>query len=59
MPLFTMWMEYLLPHEVFERFTIVDPLWVQLQKQMTKVQDILGRVAERDFIFIAIVVSGH
>ena len=59
MTLFTLYMEYSLPTEVTERFTIVDPLWVQLHKQTTKGQDILQKVAERDFIFILIVVQGH
>ena len=48
-----------MPHEVAEWFAIVNPLWVQLHKQMKKVQDILRRVADRDFIFIPIVVSSH
>ena len=42
-----------------ERFTIVDPLWVQLHQQTAKGQAILGKVAERDFIFIPIVLDGH
>ena len=57
MKLFTMWMEYLLPLELLDRFTVVDPLWVQLHKQTTKGQGILKKVAERDFIFIPIVVG--
>ena len=59
MSLFIIWMEYSLPHEVAKWFIIVNPLWVQRHKQMKKVQDILRRAADRDFIFIPIVVSGH
>ena len=59
MTLFTLYMEYSLPTEVTERFTIVNPLLVQLHKQTTKGQDILRKVAKRDFIFIPIVVQGH
>ena len=32
---------------------------MQLHKQTTKVRDILIRVAERDFVFVLIMVSGH
>ena len=32
MNMFTMWMEYMLSQKGFERFHIVDSLWVQLQK---------------------------
>ena len=59
MSLFMLFMEYLLPLEVIKWFTIVDPLWVQLHEQCAKGQDILGKVAGRDFIFIPIVVQGH
>ena len=59
MTLFTLFMEYSLPPEVTEHFTIVDPLWVQLHQQTAKGQAILGKVVERDFIFIPIVLDGH
>ena len=59
MTLFMLFMEYSLPPEVTEHFTIVDPLWVQLHQQTAKGQAILGKVAERDFIFIPIVLDGH
>ena len=59
MKLFTMWMEYSLPSEMTEQFTIVDPFWVHQHKQAAKGQDILRKVVERDFIFIPIVVQGH
>ena len=59
MTLFTMRMEYPLPQEASEQFTIVDPLWVQLHKQTSKVQDILRRVSEYDYFFIPILLSCH
>ena len=42
-----------------EWFTIVDALWVLLHKQTEKGKDIIGKVAERDSIFIPVVVYGH
>ena len=33
-----------LKKEASERFHVVDPVWVHLQKQSSKVEDILGRV---------------
>ena len=59
MTLFTLWMEYSLPLEVTERFTVVDPLWVTLHQQTMKGQAILRKVAECDFMFIPIVLDGH
>ena len=59
MTLFTLWMEYSLPLEVTERFTIVDPLWVQLHQQAMKEQDILKKVAQCEITFIPIVLDGH
>ena len=59
MTLFMLFMEYSLPPEVTEHFSIVDPLWVQLHQQTAKGQAILGNVAEHNFIFILIVLGGH
>ena len=59
MTLFTLWMEYSLPLEVTERFTIVDPLWVQLHQQAMKEQDILKKVAQCEITFIPSVLDGH
>ena len=52
MSVFTMWMQYTLLQEVFERFHVFNRLWVQLQKQSCKVEDILGHVLERDYVFM-------
>ena len=45
-------MEYTNPQEVSSQYWIVDPLWVQLDIQSNKVNNILGHVQERDFTFI-------
>ena len=57
--LFHLWMEYSLPPEINKRFHIVDPLWVQLEGQSDKVEDILTRVPEREYVFIPILHEGH
>ena len=59
MTLFHLWMEYSLPPEINKRFHIVDPLWVQLEGQSDKGEDILTRVPEREYVFIPILHSGH
>ena len=48
-----------MPQDVFECFHIVNPLWVQLHAQSYKLEDILGHLLERDFIFISTLQSGH
>ena len=59
MSIFTMWMEYSLPQEVSNQFWIIDPLQVQLAKQSNKVEEILGRVQEWDYVFIPTLHDGH
>ena len=59
MSVFTMWMQYTLLQEVFERFHVFNRLWVQLQKQSCKVEDILGHVLERDYVFMPTLHSSH
>ena len=59
MTLLHLWMEYSLPLEINKRFHIVDPLWVQLVEQRHKVENILTRVREREYLFIPILYSGH
>ena len=59
MTIFMLFMDYSLPPEVTEHFTIIDPLWGQLHQQTANGQAILGKLAECDFIFISIVLDGH
>ena len=59
MTLFHLWMEYSLPPEINKWFHIVDPLWVQLEGQSDKVEDILTQVPEWEYVFIPILHEGH
>ena len=55
-----MWIEYTLPEEVSKRFHIFNPLLVQVatSKTNSKVNDILGRVPEGDYVLIPTLHSG-
>ena len=50
--LFNTRMEYTQPQEVSNWYWIINPLWVQLAKQINKLDDILRHVQQRDYVFI-------